>query len=214
MPLIYFLATPCNLPHFGPIAEALSADRLGSRKHEDEITSQFAIMASLACSPLMGFHALTILLFSNRLTSLTPPNFSLQSLVSFFAWLAWHNTLLTSRIFIRGMPFDIHIRGLPHEISRDIACHGTAPPSVSADEADWASLGCMIDQRMYPIWDTADAERSMIGISGTYKRPMEQASRCVFVSRASVGGGGVLIVTLRRAHPSRPGFLSDNPNDS
>jgi len=72
------------------------------------------------------------------------------------------------------MPFDIHIRGLPHaKISRDIACHGTAPSSVSADEADRVSLGYMIDQRMDPIWDTADAERSIVHISGTYERPME-----------------------------------------
>ena len=63
--------------------------------------------------------------------------------------------------------------GLPYETSRDIAHPGTAPSSVSADEADWASLGYMIDQRMDPIWGTAEAERRMVDIAGTYKRPME-----------------------------------------
>jgi len=134
----------------------------------------------------------------------SPPSCSLQSLVSFFAWLASHNapTILTSRIFVRGMPFDIHIRGLPHEISQDIACHGTAPSSVSANEADWASLGYVVDQRMDPIQATADAERSMVGISGTYERLMEQA---LGIRLLRVSWEGVLIVTLGRAHPSWSG---------
>ena len=75
-----------------------------------------------------------------------------------------------------------------------------APWSVSADEADWASLlVSMIDQRMDPVWDTADMEEN---ISGTYTRPMEQALR---VHLLRVSWEGILIVTLRRAHPSRPG---------
>jgi len=80
----------------------------------------------------------------------SPPNCFLQSLVSFFAWLAWHNPLLTSRVFAWGMPFDIHIQGCRMR-SRDIACPGKSALSVSADGTDWVSPGCMVDQRMDPI---------------------------------------------------------------
>jgi len=70
------------------------------------------------------------------------------------------------------MPFDIHIQGC-HMRSRDIVCPGKTPSLVSADGTDRVSLGYMIGQRMDPIWDTADAERSMVGIAGTYERPVE-----------------------------------------
>ena len=81
-----------------------------------------------------------------------------------------------------------------------------APWSVSADEADWASLlVSMIDQQMDPVWDTADMEKN---ISGTYKRPMEQALR---VHLLRVSWEGILIVTLRRAHPSRSGVPEQWP---
>jgi len=142
MPPIYFLATPCNFPRFGT-----TADRLGSRRHGDEITSQFAMASGSLVLPwwdsILRQHS-----FSPLDSLSSSPGCSLQSLVSFFAWLIWHNVLLTSRIFVRGAPFDIHIRGLPHRISRDTACSGTTHSLVSVDRTDRVSLGYMVDRWM------------------------------------------------------------------
>jgi len=100
-------------------------------------------MTSLTSSPLVGFHTSTTLRPS---TLLAFPASQLFSLISRFVLCSV--SLLTSRIFVRGTSFDIHIQGLPHEISRDIACHGTAPSSVSTDGTGWVSLGYIMDQRM------------------------------------------------------------------
>ena len=49
---------------------------------------------------------------------------------------------------------------------RDIACPGTAHLLVSAGRTDFEHA---IDQRMDTIQDTADAERSMVGITRMYE---------------------------------------------
>lgn len=77
--------------------------------------------------------------------------------------------LLTSQIFVRGMLFTIHIRGLQYEISRRHLLKRRLL-FVLADGTDWVSPEYMIDQRTNPIQDTADAKKSLVGIAGTYGR--------------------------------------------